>query len=153
MENVYVVFDTNAYRTLTYGLTEFEVKAKFKAIKEAESKKDIRPILSHVTGMELLAHLADLCDPGFGPCKIASIAAGYHCLTKENKLPYLAHPQILLQNLIFGDVDEPTAKQFEVVIELINLLATKPASQIIDTYPEQLNAIEAIVKKHESDFK
>ncbi len=59
MQNVNVIFDTNAYRNLTFGLTEQQTKDLFDKVRTAEASKNITSILSAVTLMELLTHLAD----------------------------------------------------------------------------------------------
>lgn len=49
MQNVNIVFDTNAYRNLTLGLTEQQTIDLFDIIRNAEDAKSITSILSAVT--------------------------------------------------------------------------------------------------------
>ena len=53
MQNVNIIFDTNAYRNLTFDLTERQTKDIFDKVRQAEASKNITSILSSVTLMEL----------------------------------------------------------------------------------------------------
>jgi hypothetical protein len=150
---MYVIFDTNVYRDFTYGLNEGEARERFSRIKTAEVAHNVTPVLSTVTGMELLAHLADQADPSFEVCKISTIAAGYHVLRPENRVNIYPHPQMQLQQLIFNDYDETVMSKFEIIGEIVNFLNKGPAGRYINEFNDQICEVKRLVKKHEQDFK
>ena len=153
MQNVYAVFDTNVYRELTYGLNEHDARKKIDEIKSAELQHRITPGLSVVTAMELLAHLANPDDPSFQLCKVALTSAGHHVMRPENRVSYLPHPQIQLQNLILGDYDEVLALKFEIIMEIVNFLNKGPADEYIVQFHDQIAEVARMVSQHEQDFK
>ena len=153
MKNLYVIFDTNVYRDLTYGLTEHEARERFEKIKKAEKERGIFAGLSVVTAMELLAHLADKSDPAYELCKIAITAAGFHVLRDKKEVSYFLHPQLQLQNLIIGAYDENLMKKFEIIMEVVNFINIGPAEDYIIKFHEQIAEVKRLVALHEQDFK
>jgi len=150
---MYVIFDTNVYRDLTHGLGEGECRKRFHIIKEAEVHHGIIPVLSTVTAMELLAHLADQKDPAFDICKMAAVAAGFHVLRPNNQVSIYPHPQLHLQQLIFENYDESAMSKFEIIAEIVNFLNKGPADLYIEKFNEQITEIRRMVVQHETDFK
>lgn len=84
MKNVNVVFDTNAYRNLTFNLNVEESKERFNEIKLKEEECNITSLLNSVTLMELMTHLADKADASYENCKMATIGAYQHVCEKNN---------------------------------------------------------------------
>jgi hypothetical protein len=150
---MYIIFDTNVYRDLTYGLNEAEAREKFAKIKTSEATHNITPVLSTVTAMELLAHLAEQSDPAFEACKIAAIVAGCHILRSPGQVSIYPHPQMQLQQLIFNDYDETVMSKFEIIGEIINFLNKGPADDFINEFNDQITEIKRVVGQHEQDFK
>ncbi len=153
MKDIYVIFDTNVYRDLTYGLTEHEARDRFEKIKRAEIERGIFAGLSVVTAMELMAHLADKSDPAYELCKIAITAAGFHVLRDKKEVSYFLHPQLQLQNLIIGDYDEVLMSKFEIIMEVVNFINIGPAEDYIVKFHEQIAEVKRLVGLHEQDFK
>jgi hypothetical protein len=150
MDNVNVIFDTNIYRVLTYGLNHMDVIELIEKIKRAEKARNITGILSGVTAMELLSHLAANNDPGFNQCKMATIAAGIHATGAY--FSFMPHVTLQLQQLIFGQVDPIDANGNETIANLVSLISSSEPEKIIDRYKEQIQEINRLVQLHKSDF-
>ena len=72
------VFDTNAYRNFTWGLSLEEARARSIQLRELEQGIGEMAFASPLVVWELLAHLADPTDPGYTHCLHAVVALGEH---------------------------------------------------------------------------
>ena len=73
-----IIFDTNAYRNLTYGLPLPEARAKALALRSLEQKAGVFALASPLVIWELVAHLADPSDPAYQHCLFALVALAEH---------------------------------------------------------------------------
>ena len=73
-----VVFDTNAYRVLTYGLTLKNARARAVQLRDLERGAGEMALESPLVVWELLTHLADSSDPAYANCLNALVALGEH---------------------------------------------------------------------------
>lgn len=151
MQNANIVFDTNAYRNLTFGLTEQETKDLFDKVRTAEEAKSITSILSAVTLMELMAHLADSADPAYHHCKIATIGA-YHHVHEVNNFRLLPHPELLLEQMLFHRVDPQQQESNLTLGRVAYAIHQGPADDKINEFNAQIQAVKRIVDQHEQDF-
>jgi hypothetical protein len=151
MQNVNVIFDTNAYRNLTFGLTEQQTKNLFDKVRAKETSKNITSILSTVTLMELLTHLADKTDPGYHHCKIATIGA-YHHVQEENNFRLLPHPELLLEQMLFHRVDTQQQESNLTLGKVAFAIHQGPADDKITEFNTQIQGVKRIVEQHEKDF-
>ncbi len=151
MQNVNIIFDTNAYRNFTFGLTEEQTKQLFNKVRAAEATNNITSILSAVTLMELLVHLADKADPGYHHCKIATIGA-YHHVHEDNKFRLLPHPELLLEQMLFHRVDTQQQESNLTLGRVAYAIHQGPADDKIAEYNIQIQVVKRIVEKHEKDF-
>jgi hypothetical protein len=72
------VFDTNAYRNLSFGLSLADARARAVRLRELERAAGAAALASPIVIWELLAHLADTADPAYSHCVNALVALGEH---------------------------------------------------------------------------
>jgi hypothetical protein len=77
-----VVFDTNAYRVLTYGCSLNESKAMARNLADAELAVKTKALANPFVIWELISHLADTEDPAYQHCLNALVA-----LVEHTRLP------------------------------------------------------------------
>jgi hypothetical protein len=73
-----VVFDTNAYRVLTYGLTLENARARAVQLRDLERPAGETALANPLVVWELLTHLAESSDPAYANCLNALVALGEH---------------------------------------------------------------------------
>lgn len=78
-----VIFDTNAYRNLTFSLSLAESKAKAVKLREHEKKAGVAILAHPIAIWELLAHLVDATDPAYTHCLNAITALGEHAASRS----------------------------------------------------------------------
>ena len=78
-----IIFDTNAYRVLSHGLTFNDVRAKALQLRGCEQKAGVFVLGSPVVAWELITHLADPADPALPHCLNAIVMLGGHALSPD----------------------------------------------------------------------
>jgi len=151
MKNINIIFDTNAYRILTYSLTPSQVAELFTKIKKAEHSRNITGLLTGVTAIELLSHLAHKADPGYESCKVATIGAGLH-VTAEDQFNFIPHVALQLQQLIFGELDTVGVRGAQAMAGLVHKISIGDPEEMIDLYNDDLNEFHRLVQLHKKDF-
>lgn len=73
-----IIFDANAYRNLTFGLSLNESRAKAKRLRAKEKSAGCAVLAHPIVIWELLSHLVDSTDPGYTHCLHAMVALGEH---------------------------------------------------------------------------
>lgn len=142
MQNVNVVFDTNAYRGITRDLDEQQAKALFDKVRAAEESRNITPLLSTLTLTELLAHLADVSDPGYSHCKVATIGAYHHVLDEEKTPRLLPDQDTLLEEFLLGHPDEQRVQLNEWLGGLAAAIYARPDDTAIATLAPSLQLVK-----------
>lgn len=150
MNNVNIIFDTNIYRVLTYGLNRSEIIKRFEQIKGEEKAREITGVLTVVTAMELLSHLANNDDPGFDQCKLAIIAAGIHATGEF--MQFIPLVTLQLQKLIFGKINPDDIRGNRIIIDLIRRISVDDPEKTIIQYNDQIQEVSSLVKLHKLDF-
>lgn len=78
-----IVFDTNAYRVLTYGMNLPSTRAKALEIRAHEDAAGFKSLAHPIVVWELLSHLVDPSDPAYAHCLHALVALGEHTASRE----------------------------------------------------------------------
>lgn len=78
-----VVFDTNAYRVLTYGCSLDESKTMARNLADVELAMKTKALANPFVIWELISHLADAKDPAYQHCLNALVA-----LVEHTRLPH-----------------------------------------------------------------
>ena len=77
-----VIFDTNGYRNLTFGLTTDQSRKIARELADAELARGTKALVSPFVIWELVAHLADSNDPAYENCMNSLVA-----LVEHTRLP------------------------------------------------------------------
>ncbi len=104
-----MVFDTNAYRVATLGLSLDEVRKKTSAIRSAENDLGYCALAHPIVVWELLTHLADSSDPAHGHCLNAMVALGTHTASRnaaDGSVWLIADPLSSVCHALFDRVPE-----------------------------------------------
>jgi hypothetical protein len=149
-----VVFDTNAYRVLTYGKQLETVRRDFDAITGAEQAKGFRVFMANVPWMELFSHLADLLDPAFDDCLKAVVGSYIHSridgrFTRGKIMPSW---QMLISHELFGPPREEHAKTVFALDDTAIAIAAAPSVNTVKAHMEQLKSIRAFSEGIEDKF-
>jgi hypothetical protein len=80
-----VIFDTNAYRSLTFGLSLEESRAKAISLRANEKHVGCSVLAHPIVIWELLSHLVDSADPGYPHCMHALVALGEHASSRNRQ--------------------------------------------------------------------
>lgn len=81
------IFDTNAYRELTFGLSLEDARAEAVAIRQMESRQGVLALASPIVIWELASHLADTTDPAYAHCQNALVALAEHTRSSDAHNP------------------------------------------------------------------
>ena len=137
---MYVVFDTNFYRTLVSRRTTQEVKELMCAIQVAEDKKGITPMQSATVAQELLSHLL---DAGNGTnCTNACIALYLHTGNRK-EFRMIPLPDVQIAKMVFGvDWEERIKTQEACGLIMSELAATEDVASVIAKYRNELEQIK-----------
>lgn len=73
-----VIFDTNAYRNLTFGCSLDESREKVLKLREKEQTSGVMALANPYVIWELIGHLADQKDPAYDYCMNALVALAEH---------------------------------------------------------------------------
>ncbi len=74
----FVVFDTNAYRNLTFGLTSDDSRKTARVLADAELSCGTKALVNPFIIWELVSHLADSNDPAYENCMNSVVALVEH---------------------------------------------------------------------------
>lgn len=127
-----IVFDTNAYRVLTYGLSLEESRSKTLLLRQAEQKAGIFALANPFVIWELVGHLGDKSDPAYHYCLNALVSLGDHTWS-----PFIEKGGICL----FADAESTVC---------LELFGTVPPGAAINV--ENLSKLAAHVRKHAPDL-
>lgn len=79
-----VVFDTNAYRNLTHGLSVQEAKDTARRLADVELAGGYKALANPYVIWELLSHLAIIEDPAYSICQCALVALVEHTRAQDD---------------------------------------------------------------------
>jgi len=99
-----IVFDTNAYRELTYGKNTQQAKEYFQVIYKKEDIFGFQAFATPLVMLELLSKLADTNDPSYHYHKSAVSALFEHCRLRdidEEQMAIIADSESLLCNSLY----------------------------------------------------
>lgn len=118
-----VVFDTNAYRVATSGLSLDEAKKKAGEIRSAENELEYCALAHPIVIWELLIHLANSNDPAYGHCLNAMVALGTRTASRsvsDGSIWLMADPLSSVCQAVFDRVP----KGYEEGLENLGTLVT-----------------------------
>lgn len=152
IEEVNVVFDTNAYRNLTLGCDEVGVKQLLDQVNKKEEERGITSILSVITLFELLAHLSSPNDPSYHHCKVATIGAYHHVYDSNNSARVLLYPKLLLQKLLLGEINVDEQEDIAILLRVAHSIHNNSSDKTISSLNQQLTVVRDSMKNCELGF-
>lgn len=147
MQNLAVVFDTNAYRALSdQALAE---------LREYEVRAGVHPYASYWVVIELLAHMALKDDPDFGSA-IASLKRLWtHCSVKSDDrelLQFLADSENQLCKAIFGEPIPKREAEAEAYAQIVSAVVHSKSPEAWSHYQPALDYLRDHVEDVEQQF-
>ena len=82
---MYVIFDTNAYRSIATGKSRDDILNIVQEINQMEERKNIKSLADIIVCQELIEHLASPDDKYYSICLNALIALHEHCKVSDQK--------------------------------------------------------------------
>ena len=160
MEKI-VIFDTNAYRSLTYNKKISETITLIRAIRQKEIEKNITVYVSPTTvWFELFAHLAEVNDKTdinnktVEICLNAIVASYLHSLIDEKDFKYRMMPDsdTMLTELKFNYGNPRKNEILNGFGKLVSEIYNDPTLETLIKHKQYLEKIKAYVEKQESEF-
>ncbi len=112
-----VIFDTNAYRQLCFGLDLNGCKAKIQQLLLSEKDNNTESLANLYTIMELATHLIDEKDPHYVHCLNALVALGIHT-QMDNGIKMIADSESSVCRALFGKVHPDHKKAHDAMSSL-----------------------------------
>lgn len=140
---MFVVFDTNSYRTFVNGITGEEALDRISKIKEHEAAKDVKSLISSTVASELISHILD--GGKFekeGDCTKALRVMYSHC-GDSSKYGIVPSPEVQLAKELFNKEDSRGIQTEKAIAEIAYQLYVSPTETTVETL--RLN-IESVAK-------
>lgn len=140
---MFVVFDTNSYRTFVNGITGEDALDRISKIKEHEAAKDVKSLISSTVASELISHILD--GGKFekeGDCTKALRVMYSHC-GDSSKYGIVPSPEVQLAKELFNKEDSRGIQTEKAIAEIAYQLYVSPTEATVETL--RLN-IESIAK-------
>ena len=148
-----VIFDTNAYRELTYDKTIDETILLIEAIRLKEVSKNMIAFASTIVWHELFSHLADPNDKAFDNCYRALIASYLHSnIENIGKRRIIADADSLLASSLFDYFDPRSESLILEFDKIIGEIYHNPNWQNDVKYSHYFSIIKTATDKDENNF-
>lgn len=139
---MFVVFDTNVYRTFVNGLSEEESLNKIQELKSLETSKGIKSLLSSTVASELISHIldGDRFDKE-GECTKALRIM--YCHSGDNtQYGIVPAPEIQLAKEFFNKEDDKGISTEKAIIEIAYQLFLSPSESTVETLHHNIDSIK-----------
>jgi hypothetical protein len=138
-----IIFDTNAYRVFTFGLSLEEGRAKIARLRRLEQAAGILLLAHPVVAWELLTHLRDLSDLAYKTCLNSLTALGEHAAVRgasNGQVALMADPYSTVCRALFGhhppDFEQGIERLGSLIIHIVtyapNLSDATAQQNIVD---------------------
>ena len=147
MPRLYVLFDTNLYRTLS--------NEAFESIIRLERNASIVGYASYWAGLELLSHLASPTDPAFASSWSALRRLERHCTQFDGQrslIRWIADHEDQACRALFGHGLPHHARKAEVYGRLVGEIAQLRTVDELSDYRKELQRVAEYVKEAEWGF-
>jgi hypothetical protein len=128
-----VIFDTNAYRNFTIGLSLDDARAKALQLRQLEHGVGSFPLASPIVIWELIGHLGNISDPAYPYCLKALVALAEHTWSLHNTNDGIC---------LFADPESTVCRE---------LFHTVPSNA--EQNVQNLSKLAAYVKQHAPNLK
>ena len=138
---MFVVFDTNSYRTFVNGLTGEEALDKIAKFKEQEVAKEVKSLISSTVASELISHILD--GGRFekdGDCTKALRVMYSHC-GDNSEYGIVPSPEVQLAKELFNKVDSRGIQTEKAIAEIAYQLYVSPTESTVETLRPNIESI------------
>ncbi|MDE5821050.1 MAG: hypothetical protein K2H63_01020 [Paramuribaculum sp.] len=138
---MFVVFDTNIYRTLVNGITGEEALDRISKIKEHEAAKDVKSLISSTAASELISHILD--GGRFekeGDCTKALRVMYSHC-GDSSEYRIVPSPEVQLAKELFHKEDSRGIQTEKAIVEIAYQLYVSPTETTVETLRPNIESI------------
>lgn len=126
MQDVAVVFDTNAYRNLA-GPNPPAGARTVAALVAQEKQRGITSYANPYVVMELASHLSDPTEPAFAECRAGLIALYEHCrVDSGDEIRLIADSESLIAHMLFGREPSGSADTTQALAKFTAMVASTP---------------------------
>lgn len=153
MENASVILDTNAYRYISYRLSQDETVYVLEQIKRLERENDIVSYAAHVVAAELLSHLYDEDDPHYKNCRNGAVAFYNHNLHDSNgNLRFVADSESELCRILY-EKESPHVKKLSAELNYnLHYTYTKKEGESLTEIEDGLYELNKNIQESENLF-
>ena len=95
----FAIYDTNAYREFTFGLSLDGARIKTDRLCQLEQAAGWSVLAHPIVVWELVAHLEDTADKAYDHCLKASVALGEHTASRERRRQHKPHRRCTFNGL------------------------------------------------------
>jgi hypothetical protein len=149
MPRLFVVFDTNLYRTLG--------NARFDALRAKERARGIVGIASYWVALELIAHLDSPDDPSFAASWAAIRRLVRHCTSYDGRrhiVHFIADSREHAQRLLFGRVREARPDENPTIYgELLGHISEATSLEGLNQVKSAIAAVAQKLREDEAAFR
>lgn len=149
-----IIFDTNAYRHLTFGKSINIIHRDFAAITGAEQRMGFMVLMAPIPWLELFAHLADPHDPAFDNCLGAVIGSYIHSRldVRDSSHKLMSRPEMLKAGSLFEYADEEENEILRSLDSLAGDIFNDPSVTVTSRHSQYLQQLRAFNKEREEDY-
>ena len=150
-----VIFDTNAYRELTFGKDSSQINFKISELISNESKNGIQAFSNPFVMLELASHLADVNDKAYQNCKSSVIALTQHCaIQRDGKqmIAILADSESQLCKTLFDEYPLQHSDTTEKLAKIYSYISHFQSESAIERIRGDLKEIANNVEQTERQF-
>lgn len=151
--NSAIIFDTNAYRILTYGKPIQQCNEEIEIIKDKELAVGNQSFLSPVVLIELGAHLADVNDKAYENCLASYITCYNHCKERESdNFRLLADGDSQLAKYLFNYTNTRVLDKWTAYGQFAYRMSKDSSDTAVDGYRRYFMEMRAYVDMIEMQF-
>lgn len=147
-----IVFDTNSYRSFTFGKSILDIISEVNNLAKKESSNGVLAFANPFVMLELASHLADPTDPAYNNCLGSIIALSLHCAHQPKQIAVLADSESQLCWALHRKVPATHQDTTEKLCRLFNYISTHCSESDIAKIRNDLKEITGVVSDTEARF-
>lgn len=147
-----VIFDTNAYRYLTRGISFSDIDNYMVDVKNRERENDIKALFSPIVAKELLAHIADVNDSAFDKCLRANKAMYLHCCNNPMEYDMIPSYELQLSKLFWDKTMPKKIETHNAIGQLCYHFALNNSEETRNKLNANLQSVKQMVDDGEQGF-
>jgi hypothetical protein len=150
-----VIFDTNAYRVLTYDLSLEGARAKAVELRQLERQRGSLALAHPIVAWELVYHLVDPSDPAYNRCLNALAALAEHTESADDSDPgicFIADAACSICQDIFDQIPQRHLSFIEHLRQLATSVAKEAPNFSAERIKEDIGELAAWMESEEQSW-